>query len=353
MAINQQHLTAYRETSVLASLAGNNDIAKMVASSSAEHYGFMQTLLSHQNGNAELLNYLNHTPWAYNAMPAEIAKLFTSGILLGDAIRDYYGMGADEFFKPGEISWVGADTSLAPADIVINGDLWSLKDSSQILHNTSAASLANICLGQEVYKRGSIHTFAEFAPDEHDTALIYAVESYNEHNPESPLPVPADYYEWSKNVVLVRKTLSRWINAVTKTLPSFTKEFSSLKTIYNTEAGNQYLKHILPVDISKIETGKLLGRDKEHYYASIGSKGNISVGKIPHQDVISDLVHIERIYAVAGKQLDIYIEFANQRDETFLIQCEMRYSHGQFSSNPECKMKIAKNTHTLVSFLTV
>lgn len=351
MAVNQQHLTAYRETSVLASLSGRNDVISLIGYSSVDHHAYMETLLAHQGGNDNFLNYLLATPWESHAMPAGTAKLFSNGAMLGDAIRAYYGMGDNEFFEPGQVSWVGADTSLAPADIVINGDLWSLKDGSQILHNTSAASLANICLGTETYGRGSIHVFADFATS-HDDALLYCVHAYNVANPGAMLPVPVGYADWSKQPTLVRKTLSRWINDVTKDATNtFAKDFAALKNTYNTQAGINYLKHILPTNLGQIESGKILGRDKAHFYASIGNKDSITVGKIPDRETINQLIKVRNVYSVPGKQLDIYIEFYNQRGETFRIQCEMRYSHGQFSSNPECKMKIAKNHQSLVDFL--
>lgn len=329
--------TAYRETGCILGIMSQKGqgIRAITAMSSEEYLSLVQK--THPNLRSGEENALMSMSWERGHMPPEIRETVLNNYRLGDKIRGYYYYHRDTAIEPDTVKWVGDDTTHAPADVVVNGEKWSLKEKSDIIKNQSAASLLNTLTNSENYGRG-FHVLNEFAPQENFEGLNEVISHYNKDNPDTAYAPIKDYSEWEAKPKPERKLLSRYIQSKSKSSPEFKATMENLKTRINEKAGEEFVKKIQ--DTSQVNAGTLIGDEKEYFYAKINNNNKMSVGFIPDKDAVAEHVKVVDVWHQAGPQLNIFIKYENSRGENLVTVNEIRYSHGQFNGTPEAKMKI-------------
>lgn len=334
--------TAYRETSALFGIKGTPGINVLKFMSSEEYLATVK--LNQPDLRSGELRALEDLQWERGLMPGELVKSLENNFKLGARIRGHYYNDLNHEGSLDDIRWVGDDTSLAPADITVNGDLWSLKEDSEIIKNGGGSTLLNTLTGTEEYGRG-FHALDHFAEQENLTALHYAITEYNTTLPkESQIPYPDSYTHWNKTFDRnQRKELARWITSkqAQEPLGHFSKTLNAYKDAVNDKAGSMIVKLVG----ENPSAGKMLAIDKGYYYGKISGE-KIHVGYIPSDKDLDERVTITDVSYKSGRQLDIIITYKNQRGEELQTVNEIRYSHGQFFGIPEAKMKILKGDFT-------
>lgn len=328
--------TAYRETGVLFGISEEKTLDEILGMSATEYSEL--AIEKFDITRPGELSALRSLKWEAGHMPAEIADTLKANYDLGQKIEEYHVLTGKEI-DPTTLKWVGDDTSKAPADITVNGELWSLKENSEIIKNSSAANLMNTVLGSQKYAR-NLHSLDAYAEKEHNEALIYAINKHNTANPSEPLPSVASFSEWSKHSKDTRKKLALFIrNSSVDKKSQFFKEFSELKQKANQAAGDNIINEMQTSDYANVKAGDLLSGNVSYYYAKTSS-GKTSIGYIPSAEELNENVKLVNVTSRPGQQLDLMLTFENSRGEKLTIQSEMRYSHGQFAGTPESKMKI-------------
>jgi hypothetical protein len=340
-------VTAYRETAVILALVTPYEDNIMVNLSSESYINLLRntTILTEKE-----LVVFHQFPWETAQMPPIIQTVVLANLSLGDEIRLQYA-NPDEWLNKEEVIWVGPQTKYAPADVVVRGDLWSLKQNSKVLKNSSSAKLLNSLLNVSLYGRG-YHLLAELAEEAHNSFISNAIRIFNNENPTDLLPVILTHGKWKGVTRPNKKRLSYFIEEHRNAQTDIYAELHIHKEAVNAVAASAVDLLLLDADLSLVQAGDFLGTTKSYNMAVITSNGSTRLGVIPSDKEISKYVTLERVYCKLGQQLDIMLVFRNQRDEILQLQCEIRYSHGQLVGVPECKTKIYGET-SVTDFLLV
>lgn len=349
VVITPKTKTAYRETAVLFGVLGTPGFVSVLSMSSEDYFNAVKEKINPERSGE--INALGSISWEKGEMPPELRDAIEANYRLGQKIRAEYYQSIGQNVDSSSLKWVGDDTRYAPADIMINGHLWSLKEKSDIIKNSSAANLLNAILNKDTFSKG-MHALDTFAKAEHDDNLVFAVREYNRKNPSNPIPVVKTFEEWCKQPEPVRKSLARFITKESLQKDSeFYKEFSRKKLAVSVKAGNEIINLIKKADLSQVSAGSLLAGDKSYYYAKIAHNKKIDKGYVPDSKTVDTFVKLKKVQHVPGNQLDLRFTYENHRGEELVVQSEVRYSHGQFYGVPESKMKIFKGS--FIDFLKV
>lgn len=338
--------TAYRETAVLFGVLGSPGYTELLQMSSEDYFNAVADKIKPERDGE--INSLRSETWKKGEMPLELREAIISNFKLGKSIRGEYYNNIKEDVLPETLKWVGDDTSYAPADILINGHLWSLKENSDIIKNSSTGALMNSIMGEVKYDK-VLHALDNFAKAEHDDSLRFAIKEYNQRNPDSKLPEVSSFEEWKKHTPETKKKLSRFITAEAKNNTPFNQQFAAKKVLTSTKAGEEIVKALKTADFSKVSAGSLLAGDKGYFYAKTSRNKKTEKGYIPDATTVDTFVKLKDVKHSPGQQLDLRFVYENNRGEELIVQAEMRYSHGQFFGVPETKMKIFKGS--FVDFL--
>lgn len=345
----QNQKTSIRELSVVAGIHGIDSDRFTNLSGHA----FIDTIsgITSLTGEKDLNTILAWGSWNKGGMPHDLVKLANNGIFLGNAIREAFYQNRD-VTRLG-IVWSGIDKTdkkLAPRDLIISGDLWSLKDNSDILKNGSAKDLFNTSFGTNTYS-AKVHSLRDFNPKAFDKQYEILAKAYNAKYPNHP--IPGNYEEWSEPAYYTAKGMDtkrrgRYRKDAANKFISL-PEYAGVKNAINELAGEEYMKR-LPKDHSKIAVGNLIGYDTSYYYGSISGQQKTLIGFVPDGKTITEKTKVTDIKYTSGRQLDIFMTLENKYKENFVLQYEMRYSHGQLIGYPEAKLKKAAGGN-LVHFL--
>ncbi len=285
------------------------------------------------------------------------------GLSLGHYLLKKFG-----FSNKSKVKWVGNNTqSHMPIDLVIDGNLFSLKEDSFILENMGLYKLISLITGEET-KRGQFHIFLDFAPQEFDRWFQYTwgyltkaakdwtlkknkyisrikVEKNNVkflfNDKSCTLPIKDDFtvreYLNITNSTFREKVFAKWISKEIR----YDSEYERLKRICAKHAGKNLVSYLLKnLDDDNDNLLRLLQiYDKPYYYAKV-TNSKPKVFRVPDKESYSKAITIDSIKSSIPKsQLNLITKIKNlETDKELIIRNEIRYSHGQFNGTPEAKM---------------
>lgn len=331
--------TAYRETGCILGILSKKGLGKqaIMQMSGSEYVDTAMAVHAHLQAQAK--EVLTDSAWERGYIPSEVRDTILANYLLGGKIRGFYYYHRDLEIDPDTVQWVGDNHDYAPADVSVNGELWSLKDKSDILKNQSPGTLLNTITDSQEYSRG-FHLLDTFASEENLAGLNRAITFYDADHPEQAFGQYDSYSTWRANSKNDQKRLSRYIRDASKTNNALRQAMAEVKTHINNAAAERMMEVISVHPYSEIHAGNLLGVEREYFYAKINHDNSMETGYVPSQDEIDEHVTITDIRYTSGPQLNLFIHYMNKREEELVTMSEIRYSHGQFCGVPEAKMKV-------------
>lgn len=285
--------------------------------------------------------------WKQNEMPTDLKYLLSNGIHLGNRIREAHYNGLNGFSKS-DIVWAGPKKLLggdAPRDLIIAKDLWSLKANSDILKNGSAKDFYNTAFASNDFQT-TLNPLRDLSVSVYEKHFSDLAKKHNEEFPKTP--IPTSWEEWKNNKAYESMGCKNAKDALVYKKQAMGRMstfsiYTESKTAINQAAAEAFMKR-LPTNLRKIKVGELMGYNTEFYFGSITDKGAVITGKVPSATFMNDSIYVEKVWFTAARQLNIFIELQNKSKETFIMHNEVRYSHRQFTSNPEVKRKQASGS---------
>jgi len=271
-----------------------------------------------------------------------------------------------------EVIWYGFDSHKEnPADISINGHLFSLKEDSFILENMGLYKMVNLLTNSNFYK---LHIFEDYSPKEYrewfDTTWYILVEFIKKNKVWRSFDANKDkeaiIYSKGEKVVFqyrindysevvslnfnttlddfqikttskIRENVfSKWINKVISSNESYLIK----KKICAEVAARNLKKYLLENLNYKEGIARLLRlHEQEYYYAKVDNL-NVEIYKVPSKNNFSNNIVIDSIYeSVPLSQVNIITRIRNiKTNQLLILRNECRFSHGQFNGTPEAKM---------------
>lgn len=343
--LSPKTVTAYRETSTIIGVHGHSYKA-LLEMSSEEYYEYVRKNINPdmRKGEKEALQACS---WGAGYMPEKIRQTILANHRLGRKIRGYYFHTLKAEKLPEPVRWCGDDTTLAPADILIGEDRWSLKENSKIIKNSSIATIMSV-LTPHSYGRGQ-NPFTLNGSEQYMITLRGTTKLFNESHPEDKILVPSTESDWAGLPRTERKRLANWINEEKRNRTKNWVAIRELKMQLNKSTGEYILSEIqkAKADGYPVKAGELLGGDTDYYYgALVNTKNGPKYIRtfVPKASTLNKLIKLDDVTIGTNdkeqEQLNLMLHLSNQRGETLSIQSEIRYSHGQFVTNPEVKSKI-------------
>jgi len=290
-------------------------------------------------------------------------NIINRGIELGHAIHK----NIFKLKKVNTITWTGFKTqSGIAADLIINDELFSLKEESFILENMGLYNYLNLILNENKYNRG-LHCFEKFAPSELEKWFEAARDSII-NGLESPFSYTGRNYNSTGK--LDDNTLILTYKGIEKRIPNFNnstyqiykdtldgkfkeKVFSKMMKRYS-ESDDNYMKekkicasraglaieNLLKDSIGTTPNIKGWFRieDRKYYYCKI-TDNSLNILEVPNEENFNKSIIVKTIKSSVPKhQLNIITTLINTNNNiTFQFRNECRYSHGQLNGTPESK----------------
>lgn len=346
----QNRKTVIRELGVAAGLNGH-DLATLSGLSTRDFATVMEGDLSIHDATS-FHEAFSWGQWNQHEMPEDLKRLLTNGIILGNAIKANHYNGVK--LSKSDIVWAGEKKVArgdAPQDLIIANDLWSLKANSNILKNGSPKDFYNTVFVSNEFQK-TLHPLRDLNVAVYEEQFAKLAKEHNEKYPNTK--IPTDWTEWKSKRDFTDMGWSSEHDAtrckkIAMERMKNTEIYVTAKTTIN-EAAAKAFKERLPSDLSKIKVGELMGYNSDFFYGSIDDKGKLLTGKVPNAAFMNEHIHVDKVWFTNVKQLNIFIDLRNKHNEIFTMQNEVRYSHGQFVSNPEVKRKQAAGSD-IVKFM--
>ena len=337
--LEQNRKTVIRELGVAAGLNGH-DLATLSGLSAKDFATVMEGDLSIHD-ETSFHEAFSWGQWNKNEMPEDLKFLLANGIVLGNQIKANHYSGVK--LSKSDIVWAGEKKVArgdAPQDLIIANDLWSLKANSNILKNGSPKDFYNTVFVSNEFQK-TLHPLRDLNVAVYEEQFAKLAKEHNEKYPNTK--IPTDWTEWKSKRDFTDMGWSSEHDAtrckkIAMERMKNTDIYVTAKTTIN-EAAAKAFKERLPSDLSKIKVGELMGYNSEFFYGSIDDKGKLLTGKVPNATFMNEHIHVNKVWFTNAKQLNIFIDLRNKHNEIFTMQNEVRYSHGQFVSNPEVKRK--------------